>query len=172
MELTSLNSGFDQITVNCRMWNITSCSLFSLKYNWNAIHMIIIKLIMKVVINFKVQPQQVDPKNVYPKKLLFFCIGIYDTKCRTFHFFKITLTVAFVFCCSTEVEKEESRLMLCPCQRVMCWAGSWMRLPYLLTGAFRSSNSTIHKVTFCSFHTFIINHSLIIIYSNLDLSCR
>lgn len=125
--------------------------------------MIITKLIMKVVINFK---------NFYTKKLFFFCIGIYDTKCHTFHFFKITLTVAFGFCCSTEVEKEESRLMLCPCQRVMCWAGSWMRLPYLLTGAFRSSNSTIHKVTFCSFHTFIINHSLIIIYSNLHLSCR
>lgn len=144
--------------------------IFNLKYNLNAIHMMIIKLIMKVVINFKVQPNKLIQTILIRKACLF--LYRYLRFFCTFHFFKITLTVAFVFCSSTEVEKEESRLMLCPCQRVMCWAGSWMRLPYLLTGAFRSSNSTIHKVTFCSFHTFIINHSLIIIYSNLHLSCR
>ncbi|XP_046674529.1 uncharacterized protein LOC124363327 [Homalodisca vitripennis] len=52
-------------------------------------------------------------------------------------------------CTSVVVEKENPRMLACPCQRVMCWAGSWMRLPYLLTGAFRNNgltNTTIHKV--------------------------
>ncbi|XP_054290962.1 uncharacterized protein LOC129005949 isoform X2 [Macrosteles quadrilineatus] len=50
---------------------------------------------------------------------------------------------------SVVVEKDDSHTAMCPCQRVMCWAGSWMRLPYLLTGAFRANTitgTTIHKV--------------------------
>lgn len=75
---------------------------------------------------------------------------------------KLTLIEAFLLfnyciyryvCCSVVVEKDDSHTAMCPCQRVMCWAGSWMRLPYLLTGAFRANTitgTTIHKVCMIS----------------------
>uniref|UniRef100_A0A1B6CQJ2 Uncharacterized protein n=2 Tax=Clastoptera arizonana TaxID=38151 RepID=A0A1B6CQJ2_9HEMI len=50
-------------------------------------------------------------------------------------------------CSRTVIDRDDMRPVVCPCQRVMCWAENWMMLPYCRRGnGIENTSAPIHKV--------------------------